>query len=104
MRGAKEIDRLKEFCLYKLSLERNAKKGWPGLKDIRSLIILLKKEVEELDSAVFKHVISKNDYLEQVKYPEDHEAREIELECADVANFCAMIADVVRVSKNEGHG
>ena len=101
-RGEEALEHLKSLALYKLSLEKNVKKGWPGINQIRQQIILLKKEVEELEEAVFKHVVAPNDYLEQVAYPSMQGRREIELECADVAAFCAMIVDSISGGINEG--
>lgn len=101
-RGEESLERLKSLALYKLSLEKNVKKGWPGINQIRQQLILLKREVEELEEAIFKHVVAPNDYLEQIAYPTVHGRREIELECADVAAFCAIILDSVSGGHNEG--
>lgn len=77
-RGEAAIDRLREIQLIKF--EMNEHKGEWKEVDARKLFALLCLEVNELKMAI--------DY--------DGKVEEIVRECADVANFAVMIADVVR--------
>lgn len=95
-RGEKELLELMELALYKMNLSENVKKGWPGLNDIRSVLIYLKKEVEELEESIYRNVIACNDAHEQVAFPNPKGRREIELELADVTAFCAIILSSIK--------
>ena len=83
----KVIARFGKEMQFKLD-ERNKKgrMGWRS-KRITTLFNLLMKEVNELEDAIFCCK-----YCNVVK---DINIEDVKKECADIANFCMMIHDVV---------
>lgn len=83
MRGKSTIEALMRVQLEKLNDPRNvAKGGWID-EDPMHLFHLLEVEVRELQASLYAMRINDPD--------------EVARECADVANFAAMIAEVVRM-------
>lgn len=80
-RGSTALIRLGRQCLAKLNEPRNvAKGGWDACHPME-LLRLLEVEVKELRAALSHLSPNREDVIS---------------ECADVANFAAMIADVIR--------
>lgn len=76
------VDQLRVYQLQKLD-EHRWKGHWEG-DDLELLMILLRSEVRELEYELFEGGSA------------GVSTRKVLLECADVANFAAMIADVVK--------
>jgi len=83
LRGQEQLARFEKYMQFKLELNKH--KGPWKLTDIQKLFAHLKVEVEELQIEIDNFVDKKA-----------NNRQEIGMECADVANFAMMIADVAK--------
>lgn len=92
MRGTRTILNLAHRCIQKLNEPQNVKKGSWNNADPHELLRALRVELSELTYA-----------LNIWDTPDGHTKdtmRAVILECADVANYAAMLAEVVTEETN----